>query len=133
MANDVPVADDAVRRNPEPLPIVSCGDPTLRRPARPVDLAHLRSGDLAQLIARMRVTMEAAPRGGLAAPPAWQAKRSPPGPACPSRPPAQGRPGAADRPDEGDDGSRSRRRARRTPDRRATPAGGSRRQIGRAS
>ena len=68
MANDVPVADDAVRRNPEPLPIVSCGDPTLRRPARPVDLAHLRSGDLAQLIARMRVTMEAAPGVGLAAP-----------------------------------------------------------------
>jgi peptide deformylase len=53
---------------PGPLPIVSCGDPVLRRPAGPVDPARLRRGDLAQLITQMRVTMEAAPGVGLAAP-----------------------------------------------------------------
>jgi len=53
---------------PEPLPIVSCGDPVLRRPAGPVDPDRLRRGDLARLITRMRVTMEAAPGVGLAAP-----------------------------------------------------------------
>jgi peptide deformylase len=68
MASDAAMADDAARGDQEPLPIVSCGDPVLRRPGRPVDLASLRSGDLAQLIARMRVTMAAAPGVGLAAP-----------------------------------------------------------------
>ncbi len=53
---------------PEPLPIVSCGDPVLRRPAGAVDPARLRRGDLARLITGMRVTMEAAPGVGLAAP-----------------------------------------------------------------
>jgi peptide deformylase len=50
------------------LPIVACGDPVLRRPAAPVDRRGLRRGDLTELIARMRVTMEAAPGVGLAAP-----------------------------------------------------------------
>jgi peptide deformylase len=40
----------------------------LRRPAGPVDPADLRDGQLAELIARMRVTMEMAPGVGLAAP-----------------------------------------------------------------
>lgn len=67
MANNAPI------ENPEPLPtetlpIVLCGDPVLRRAAGPVDPASLRRGDLAELIARMRVTMEAAPGVGLAAP-----------------------------------------------------------------
>jgi peptide deformylase len=52
----------------ETLPIVLCGDPVLRRAAGPVDPARLRRGDLAELVARMRVTMEAAPGVGLAAP-----------------------------------------------------------------
>jgi peptide deformylase len=67
MANDAPI------ENPEPpptetLPIVLCGDPVLRRAAGPVDPARLRGGGLAELISRMRVTMEAAPGVGLAAP-----------------------------------------------------------------
>ena len=40
------MADDAARGNQEPLPIVSCGDPVLRRPAGPVDPVSLRRGDL---------------------------------------------------------------------------------------
>jgi peptide deformylase len=52
----------------EALPIAACGDPVLRRPAAPVDPGGLRRGELAELIARMRVTMEAAPGVGLAAP-----------------------------------------------------------------
>jgi peptide deformylase len=52
----------------EPLTIVSCGHPVLRRPAGTVDPVSLRRGDLAGLIAQMRVTMEAAPGVGLAAP-----------------------------------------------------------------
>jgi peptide deformylase len=52
----------------ELLPIVSCGDPVLRQPASPVDPARLTRGDLAGLIARMRLTMHDAPGVGLAAP-----------------------------------------------------------------
>ncbi len=50
------------------LPIVECGDPVLRRPAEPVGPADLRTRKLKRLIAAMRVTMEAAPGVGLAAP-----------------------------------------------------------------
>jgi peptide deformylase len=50
------------------LPIIECGDPVLRRPAEPVSPCDLRSGELELLIAQMRVTMEAAPGVGLAAP-----------------------------------------------------------------
>ncbi len=66
-----PVTTGPVTTGPvptEPLPIVSCGDPVLRRPAGLVDPARLRDGRLAELIARMRVTMETAPGVGLAAP-----------------------------------------------------------------
>src|ERR1022692_4884436 len=73
VGQNVPMANNAPIENPEPLPtetlpIVLCGDPVLRRAAGPVDPASLRRGDLAELIARMRVTMEAAPGVGLAAP-----------------------------------------------------------------
>jgi len=50
------------------LPIVECGDPVLRLPAEPVDPSDLRTSEMQVLIARMRVTMEAAPGVGLAAP-----------------------------------------------------------------
>jgi peptide deformylase len=50
------------------MPIVECGDPVLRRPAGPVSPADLGTGDLLRLVVRMRVTMEAAPGVGLAAP-----------------------------------------------------------------
>jgi peptide deformylase len=50
------------------MPIVECGDPVLRRVADPVSPADLGTDDLNFLIARMRVTMEAAPGVGLAAP-----------------------------------------------------------------
>lgn len=59
---------DAAAAGPDLLPIVLCGDPVLRRAAAPVDPARLRGGDLAELIARMRATMEDAPGVGLAAP-----------------------------------------------------------------
>src|ERR1017187_5491284 len=67
MANDAPI------ENPEPpptetLPIVLCGDPVLRRAAGPVDPARLRGGGLAELISRMRMTMEAAPGVGVGEP-----------------------------------------------------------------
>jgi peptide deformylase len=52
----------------EPLPIIDCGDPVLRRPAEPVDPAELHTDKLQQLVAQMRATMEAAPGVGLAAP-----------------------------------------------------------------
>lgn len=52
----------------EPLPIIECGDPVLRRAAAPVDPADLRTDQLQRLIASMRATMEAAPGVGLAAP-----------------------------------------------------------------
>jgi peptide deformylase len=50
------------------LAIVQCGDPVLRSAAEPVDPADLRTARLQRLIAQMRVTMEAAPGVGLAAP-----------------------------------------------------------------
>jgi peptide deformylase len=53
---------------PEVLPIVECGDPVLRRPADPVSVSDLGSGELRLLIERMRATMYAAPGVGLAAP-----------------------------------------------------------------
>ncbi len=52
----------------ELLPIVECGDPTLRRRAEPVDPSTLHTVELHRLIERMRATMEAAPGVGLAAP-----------------------------------------------------------------
>jgi peptide deformylase len=54
--------------DPDVLPIVSCGDPVLRRPAAAVDPADLGSPGLRRLITQMRATMEAAPGVGLAAP-----------------------------------------------------------------
>lgn len=54
--------------DPGILPIVECGDPVLRHPAEPVSPSDLRTGELQQLIASMRATMEAAPGVGLAAP-----------------------------------------------------------------
>jgi peptide deformylase len=54
--------------DPDPLPIVQCGDPVLRRAAEPVDPSDLRTVELRRLISQMRVTMEAAPGVGLAAP-----------------------------------------------------------------
>ncbi len=52
---------------PRPLPIVSAGDPVLRRRAEPYDGSL--SGDLlAELLAAMRESMLAAPGVGLAAP-----------------------------------------------------------------
>jgi peptide deformylase len=53
---------------PEIMPIVAAGDPVLRRPADLVSESDLRSGALAGLIEQLRVTMEAAPGVGLAAP-----------------------------------------------------------------
>ncbi|MFI6685051.1 peptide deformylase [Streptomyces sp. NPDC050485] len=50
-----------------PLPIVSAGDPVLRRPADPVD-DRLDRRRLGRLIEAMRATMHAAPGVGLAAP-----------------------------------------------------------------
>ena len=52
----------------ELLPIVQCGHPILRRPAEPVDPAHLGRAEFRTLIREMRATMEAAPGVGLAAP-----------------------------------------------------------------
>src|SRR3984957_4689459 len=53
---------------PEIMPIVAAGDPVLRRPADLVSESDLRSGALAGLIEQLRVTMEAPPGVGLAAP-----------------------------------------------------------------
>ncbi|WP_255951481.1 peptide deformylase [Streptomyces odontomachi] len=52
---------------PLPLPIVTAGDPVLRRPAERYD-GQLTAAQLARLIAAMRDTMHAAPGVGLAAP-----------------------------------------------------------------
>jgi peptide deformylase len=54
--------------SPEPLPIVECGDPILRRVATPVEPSDLRTDELQRLILAMRAAMEAAPGVGLAAP-----------------------------------------------------------------
>jgi peptide deformylase len=53
---------------PSVLKIVQAGDPVLRRVARPLDLAELRSPAVQTLIAQMRDTMRDAPGVGLAAP-----------------------------------------------------------------
>ncbi|MFF4183135.1 peptide deformylase [Streptomyces sp. NPDC001691] len=58
---------DALLATPGPLPIVSAGDPVLRRPAEPVD-GRLDRERLDRLIEAMRETMRAAPGVGLAAP-----------------------------------------------------------------
>ncbi|MFI8946193.1 peptide deformylase [Streptomyces sp. NPDC053750] len=50
-----------------PLPIVSAGDPVLRRPAEPFD-GQLAPALLARFVEALRVTMRAAPGVGLAAP-----------------------------------------------------------------
>ncbi len=52
----------------DPLPIAQCGDPVLRGQSAPVDPAELGSEALLQLVEHMRVTMDAAPGVGLAAP-----------------------------------------------------------------
>ena len=53
---------------PEPLAIVQCGDPVLRRPAEPLAPGDLGRADIQRLIGRMWATMEAASGVGLAAP-----------------------------------------------------------------
>ncbi|MET9364259.1 peptide deformylase [Streptomyces sp. NPDC006632] len=58
---------DELLSAPGVLPIVSAGDPVLRRPAEPVD-DRLDRARLARLIEAMRATMHAAPGVGLAAP-----------------------------------------------------------------
>jgi peptide deformylase len=50
------------------LPIVTIGDPVLRRPAEPVDPAVIATAAFQRLIDQMRETMIAAPGVGLAAP-----------------------------------------------------------------
>jgi peptide deformylase len=52
----------------EPLPIIECGDPILRRVAAPLEPSDLRSDHIQRLMASMRATMEAVPGVGLAAP-----------------------------------------------------------------
>jgi peptide deformylase len=58
---------DPWRRTGGPLPIVTAGDPVLRRRADPYN-GQLSDATLADLIDAMRVTMHAAPGVGLAAP-----------------------------------------------------------------
>jgi peptide deformylase len=53
---------------PSVLKIVQAGDPVLRRVARPLELAELRTPALQTLIAQMRDTLRDAPGVGLAAP-----------------------------------------------------------------
>jgi peptide deformylase len=50
------------------LTIVECGDPILRQQAEPLEPATVSSPEIQRLIRRMRVTMEAAPGVGIAAP-----------------------------------------------------------------
>jgi peptide deformylase len=52
----------------DPLPIVQCGDPVLRARSTPVEPAELGGELLLQLVEHLRVTMDAAPGVGLAAP-----------------------------------------------------------------
>jgi peptide deformylase len=53
---------------PPVLKIVQAGDPVLRRRARPLTVAEVRSPHIQHLIAQMRDTMRDAPGVGLAAP-----------------------------------------------------------------
>jgi peptide deformylase len=50
------------------MPIVLCGDPVLRNPATTVEPSTIPSPGFQAIIDRMRVTMDAAPGVGLAAP-----------------------------------------------------------------
>lgn len=61
------LAVDQLLSGPRPLPIVTAGDPVLRRRAEPYD-GSLTADMFAALIAAMRETMIAAPGVGLAAP-----------------------------------------------------------------
>lgn len=58
---------DSLLDGPSPLPIVSAGDPGLRRPAAPYE-GQLGDARLERLVCVMRETMHAAPGVGLAAP-----------------------------------------------------------------
>ncbi|MFD7122366.1 peptide deformylase [Streptomyces sp. NPDC059922] len=58
---------DSFLDGPSPLPIVSAGDPVLRRPALPYE-GQLGDARLERLVRVMRETMRAAPGVGLAAP-----------------------------------------------------------------
>ncbi|MEU3186061.1 peptide deformylase [Streptomyces sp. NPDC006923] len=58
---------DELLDGPRPLPIVSAGDPVLRRPAAPYE-GQLGDDRLDRLVRAMRETMHAAPGVGLAAP-----------------------------------------------------------------
>ena len=60
-------AVEAVLAGPRPLPIVSAGDPVLRRRAEPYD-GNLPTALLTELLVAMRESMLAAPGVGLAAP-----------------------------------------------------------------
>ncbi|MEV6110488.1 peptide deformylase [Streptomyces sp. NPDC051940] len=64
---DLPTLVDRLLHGPRPLPIVTAGDPVLRRTAIPYD-GQLGDARLAELLAAMRETMHAAPGVGLAAP-----------------------------------------------------------------
>jgi peptide deformylase len=52
----------------DPLPIVECGDPVLRRMAARIEPSDVGTEELQRLMVSMRATMEAAPGVGLAAP-----------------------------------------------------------------
>jgi peptide deformylase len=56
-----------------PIPIIEVGDPVLRKIARPLTIAEIRTHEVQHLIEEMREAMRAAPGVGLAAP---QAGRS---------------------------------------------------------
>jgi peptide deformylase len=63
----IPELVDTLLSGPHPLPIVSAGDPVLRRPAEPYD-GQLSEDQLKALIEAMKDTMHAAPGVGLAGP-----------------------------------------------------------------
>ena len=63
----IPDLVDALLSGPHPLPIVSAGDPVLRRPAEPYD-GQLSDDQLKALVEAMKETMHDAPGVGLAGP-----------------------------------------------------------------
>jgi peptide deformylase len=63
----IPDLVDELLSGPHPLPIVSAGDPVLRRPAEPYD-GQLSDDQLKALIEAMKETMHDAPGVGLAGP-----------------------------------------------------------------
>jgi peptide deformylase len=67
MSTDIPDLVDELLSGPHPLPIVSAGDPVLRRPAEPYD-GQLGADRLTALIEAMKESMHAAPGVGLAGP-----------------------------------------------------------------